>query len=254
MFIDNHSSEQTKRFVGCRRAIRVGLYARRRRIRIYIAEGFRRCAGVQLATWGFRLIWSSVSGLTVVVQGPALLALNRPFWRIQSAEALCRAPIDHLLNERLGRLQENCEAYTNLAVLGEKPMTTKVPGKEPEEYISGDIDYVVGYSGGNKRFESALIVIEAKRGQSFSSGSAQCVAYLGILVRSFYVPKKQIKANTAIVGLQQHRERLRSSRMSTKVYGIVSDGLVWEFLRLDGNRLSISSKHKRATPADFFKT
>lgn len=126
-------------------------------------------------------------------QGPALKALSRPFWRVRSAEALCRASIDLILNERLGRLQSENAAFTNLAVLGEKPMSAQVPGKDPEEYIIGDMDYVVGYGGGNKGFESSLIVVEAKRGQSFYGGAAQCVAYLGMCILSFFPPRPLVE-------------------------------------------------------------
>lgn len=111
-------------------------------------------------------------------------------WRVQFAEALCCASIDFMLNERLGSLRAENAWFTNLAVLGKKPMSAKVFGKDPEEYIGGDLDYVLGYSSRNKGFESSLIVVEAKRGRSFYGSAAQCVTYFGIMRHLlFFLPR-----------------------------------------------------------------
>ncbi|TGZ76895.1 hypothetical protein EX30DRAFT_224818 [Ascodesmis nigricans] len=161
---------------------------------------------------------------------PTLESLTTDYWRMQTAEALCRSPIDLLLNERLGRIQ-NKQSIENLALMAEKPMSADVPGGL--KTVTGAMDYVIGY-GGKEAFTSALIVVEAKRARSFDGGMAQCVAYL--------------------VGLQQRREVTSPSRMSVKVYGIVSDGLRYVFLRLDGRRLDVSTTHELLTEEDIRKT
>lgn len=96
---------------------------------------------------------------------------------MQSAEALCRTPVDLLLNERMGRLVKE-DAFKEMCLLGEKHMDAKRADKD--EWISGDMDYVIGYGGDEFRFDANLAVVEAKRQKSLSGGVAQCIAYLGM--------------------------------------------------------------------------
>ena len=64
--------------------------------------------------------------------------------------------------------------------MAEKPMSADLP--DGKWRITGDADYIIGYGGEGNRFESSLIVVEAKSPSTFSGGAAQCLAYLGIIL------------------------------------------------------------------------
>ena len=97
---------------------------------------------------------------------------------MQSTEALCRIPIDILLNNRMGQIVRK-ESSRNLCLLGEKHMDSKRADKN--EFISGDMDYVIGYGGSNFRTDACLVGVAAKRQEDFSGCVAQYIAYLGIM-------------------------------------------------------------------------
>lgn len=61
--------------------------------------------------------------------------------------------------------------------------------------------------------------MEAKRQATFVAGLAQATTYM--------------------VGIQQQRMSDDAKRIVDTIYGMVSDGINWQFLRLDGKELHI---------------
>lgn len=155
---------------------------------------------------------------------------NSKVWHSNSAEALCRTSIDMILFDRLS-LKQDVAGARNLVIKGEKAITTACVGKARE--ISGIADYVLGYCfdpahGSTSNLESTFIVVEAKKGTTFSKGRAQVAAYLA--------------------GIQQQR-RL-ASKIVFYVYGVVTDGITFEFLRLDHGLCLQISRQYLTTAAD----
>jgi len=149
------------------------------------------------------------------------------FWQTQSSEALCRTAIDLVLFERLEAHQEEAAAR-QLWLHGEAPVTSYC--RQPNHIVSGEADYLLGYMPSYVvrgrppyRFESSMVVVEAKREVTFEVGLAQAATYM--------------------IGIQQHRMSLiEPKRIVNTVYGMVSDGTNWQFLRLDSKVLLISLK------------
>ena len=141
------------------------------------------------------------------------------FWKRESCEALSRTLIDIVIFDLLESNQQGLAARA-MSLRGEYPIVTKVPQKQ--EVFSGNADYVIGYDpimpSAPKTFESTSIVMEAKR-CPWADGFPQAVAYM--------------------VGAQQSRISL--DRIVDTTYGIVSDGIMWQFLKLNGTHLRIST-------------
>ena len=97
---------------------------------------------------------------------------------MHSTKASCRTTIDLVINERLGRIQ-NKTLPKNLEFMVGEPMTVEAPGRM--EVVTGDMDYIVGYSGRDS-FIGSLIVVQAKHPYMYSVGGglAECTAYLGM--------------------------------------------------------------------------
>ncbi|KAF8534655.1 hypothetical protein BDD12DRAFT_895452 [Trichophaea hybrida] len=132
----------------------------------------------------------------------------------------------------MARIQSD-KSFTHLALQAEKGIKTAVPGGKKE--ISGDMDYVIGYGGApNKLFVSSLVVVEAKRESSYGTIALECVAYME--------------------GLRQRRMSLAPQRMSGKIYGIVSDGVRYTFMRLEGKQLLVSRQQDLITGKSFTQT
>ncbi|KAN0070816.1 hypothetical protein V8E54_010981 [Elaphomyces granulatus] len=135
-------------------------------------------------------------------------------------KALSRTLIDIVIFDLLESNQQGLAART-MSLRGEYPIVTKVPQKQ--EVFSGNADYVIGYDpvipSTPKMFESISIVTEAKRCPRWADGFPQAVAY--------------------IVGAQQSRISL--DRIVNTTYGIVSNGITWQFLKLNGTHLRIST-------------
>lgn len=149
---------------------------------------------------------------------------NAKFWKHKSAEALSRTFIDLVLFDRMEAHQEELAAW-NLVIRGECRIEAQTALEE--KIVSGDADYVLGYDpivpAGAKAFESCSVIIEAKRAMTFDEGLAQATAYL--------------------VGIQQRRRKLACpKRIVDTVYGMVSDGIAWQFLRLEGRNLNFSDR------------
>jgi len=73
--------------------------------------------------------------------------------------------------------------------------------------------------------------VEAKRQATLDAGLAQATAYM--------------------IGIQQHRINLsHPKRIVDTIYGMVSDGINWQFLHLDGNKLRISRRYLSAGEDD----
>jgi hypothetical protein len=98
-----------------------------------------------------------------------------------------------------------------------------------KEIITGITDYVLGYDpvipSTPKTFESISVIMEAKR-RLRNAGGADGLP----------------QAITYMVGIQQQRMRLeKPKRVVDTTYGIISDGIIWQFLRLIGKQLQIST-------------
>ena len=124
-----------------------------------------------------------------------------------------------MLFDILERHQEEFTAR-HLCVIGEHPLSAR---SISNQRVSGIADYVLGYEPHvrtlPRSFESFSIIVEAKKSY-IDAGLGQIVAYM--------------------VAAQQHRVSLRPSRITNVVYGMVSDGIMWRFLRLDGKILHVS--------------
>jgi hypothetical protein len=111
-------------------------------------------------------------------------------------------------------------AARSIRVMGEYQLTAQTPG--PQQ-VSGVADYVLGYQPAvftvPPVYESFSVVVEAKK-MSVGLGLGQAVAYM--------------------VAAQQHRMSLNPERTVNIVYGMVSDGVMWQFLRLDDKKLLLS--------------
>lgn len=145
------------------------------------------------------------------------------FWRRDSAEALSRTFIDLVLFDRL-RVHQEEVAAKHLYLRGKYQLHARTLAKQQ---VSGSADYVLGYDPLDptepKSFESFSIVVEAKKG-SIYQGLGQAVAYM--------------------VAAQQHRLSLKPQRIVNTIYGIVSDGIRWQFLQLEGKKLLISDEFR----------
>ncbi|PGG98208.1 hypothetical protein GX51_06928 [Blastomyces parvus] len=127
--------------------------------------------------------------------------------------------IDLVLFDMLGRYQEEF-ATRQLCLIGKHPLSAQ---SLSDQRVSGIADYVLGYEPPirtvPRSFESFSIIVEAKK-DSLGPDLGQIVAYM--------------------VAAQQHRLGLRPSRITNIIYGMISDGILWRFLRLDGKVLRVS--------------
>lgn len=154
------------------------------------------------------------------------------FWKRNSCEALSRTFIDIVLFDRLRAHQEEVAAR-RLFLRGEYQLNARASA---ELQVFGIADYALGYDPLNptkpKSFESFSILVEAKRGGSSTiyQGAPQVIAYM--------------------VAAQQHRLNLKTGRITNTIYGMVSDGIQWQFLRLDGKKLRISNQFRSIKKSD----
>jgi hypothetical protein len=168
--------------------------------------------------------WKSSSGrihLSPDIENILLRLYNSKFWQSKSAEALSRTLIDLVLFDRLEAHQEE-SAARRFIIRGEQSINT--PTVDPTVIVSGFADHAMGYDNAvQPKFESCSIVVEAKKGSTYNTALPQAVAYLS--------------------GIQSKRAALNLNPkwMIDTVYGIVSDGYIWQFLRLDNKKLFTSS-------------
>ncbi|GAD97727.1 predicted protein [Paecilomyces variotii No. 5] len=175
-------------------------------------------------------IWKVPEGPDVHLSPEAESLLTRmrraKFWNRGSAEALSRTLIDILLFDRVEAHQDKLAAR-QLSVRGEVPLEATVSATR-DVIVKGNADYALGYDPAlpldAKGFESISIVVEAKRDIVEKGGSpiAQTLAYM--------------------IGARQKRMNLTNpKRIVLTTYGMVTDGTIWRFLRLDGTRLLVST-------------
>ncbi|KAJ9371414.1 hypothetical protein DTO282E5_3817 [Paecilomyces variotii] len=184
-------------------------------------------------------IWRVPEGPDVRLSDEAEALLTRirlaSFWGDRgSAEGLSRTLIDIVLFDRMDAHQEELAAR-KLSIRGEVPLEAVI-SSENEIIVVGNADYALGYDPvipvNSKGFESISVVVEAKRENSETQavGIAQAVAYM--------------------VGIIQKRVNLRKPKRIVHIttYGMVSDGIYWTFLRLDGKCLQVSSSLRISDP------
>ncbi|RFU32632.1 hypothetical protein B7463_g3709, partial [Scytalidium lignicola] len=155
------------------------------------------------------------------------------FWNRESAENLSRILIDIVLFDRLEAHQEDLAAK-NLSIRGEVSIDAKT--RTGNKIITGVANYVLGYDpiepSTPDTFEGISIVVEAKKSlgsEEGDGGLAQAVVYMS--------------------GIQQQRRmRLEEpARIVDTTYGIFSNGIFWQFMRLDGKRLLVSGPQTTLT-------
>lgn len=99
---------------------------------------------------------------------------------------------------------------------------------EPDVGLSGVCDFVISQSAEQLEIEAPVIVIvEAKR-SDINSGMGQCMAEM----------------------VAAQRFNLQAGRDAAPVYGCVSSGILWRFLKLDGQLVTIESEDYALKPID----
>ncbi len=94
--------------------------------------------------------------------------------------------------------------------------------------LNGICDYLITKSPGQVVIESPVVVmVEAKQGD-LNSGWGQCVAEM--------------------VAAQRLNEM--SQKSTSAVYGVVTNGTLWQFLRIQGDRVSIEPQEYPLMPVD----
>ena len=94
--------------------------------------------------------------------------------------------------------------------------------------LNGICDYLITKSPGQVVIESPVVVmVEAKQGD-LNSGWGQCIAEM--------------------VAAQRLNEMSQES--TSAVYGVVTNGTLWQFLRIQGDRVSIEPQEYPLMPVD----
>ncbi|KAJ9387189.1 hypothetical protein DTO063F5_3284 [Paecilomyces variotii] len=178
-------------------------------------------------------LWETPEGPEVHLSASTMTILRRmhdaEFWRRDSSETLSRTLINLVLFDRLEAHQEELAAK-QISIRGGYPVETRVPNGK--EIITGNADYALGYGSFlDDPFECICVIIQVKdlivsRG---STGISQAVTYM--------------------VGLQQQCMSRKNPKTVDTVYGVVSDGVLWQFLTVNGNLLQLSGLFAILSPA-----
>lgn len=97
----------------------------------------------------------------------------------------------------------------------------------------------------SKQFESRSIFFEAKRPISLEAGLGQAASYMGTCGAYLFVTE----SNSSTVGIHTAGESDQPKEIISRKNPrccVVSNGVDWQFLRLDGNELQISVWISRA--------
>ena len=144
--------------------------------------------------------------------------INSDYWHSHSAEALRRTPVDLVLFGCLFRRKEKGIDFGawNLVLKAEYPIVTEcIRGQQK---VAGLADYVFGYcyspDEASSELKSIFVVVEVKKSSTISQGMAQVVLYMAGIQQ-----KKANKAMTVVT-----------------VYGVLTDGVRFEFLSLDQSK------------------
>lgn len=151
-----------------------------------------------------------------LMQSYKLIIESTDWWGWKRCEAMSRTPIDLVLLDRIGAHNASSSG-TKLYMEVEHNITTICSSDaSTQRTISGVADYVLGYKYRNSTFAlcNSFVAIDAKRHGSFDSAIPQCTAYM--------------------VGIQQQRQEANKSLHV--VYGAVTNGIDWTFLRLDSEQ------------------
>ncbi|KAJ9231898.1 hypothetical protein DTO207G8_4045 [Paecilomyces variotii] len=185
------------------------------------------------ASWDAAHLWQPPEGPEVHLSASTMTILRRmhdaKFWRRDSSETLSRTLINLVLFDRLEAHQEELAAK-QISIRGGYPVETRVPNGK--EIITGNADYALGYGSFlDDPFECICVIIQVKdlnvsRG---STGISQAVTYM--------------------MGLQPQCMSRKNPKTVDTVYGVVSDGVLWQFLRLNGNLLQLSGPFVILSPA-----
>ena len=142
---------------------------------------------------------------------------------------MCRTPIDLILIDRIAAHNGRSPAQ-KLYAEGDTSITTLYGADDAHrKIISGIADYVLGYKDHTSTFNicNSFVAIDAKKCDTLDLAVPQCSAYMG----------KQLFLNLKLelmwfaAGIQQQHEHVDKSIQV--VYGAVTDGIQWIFMRLD---------------------
>ncbi|MCJ1359873.1 MAG: hypothetical protein MMC33_009876 [Icmadophila ericetorum] len=126
---------------------------------------------------------------------------------------MCRTPIDLILIDRIAAHNGRSPAQ-KLYAEGDTSITTLYGADDAHrKIISGIADYVLGYKDHTSTFNicNSFVAIDAKKCDTLDLAVPQCSAYMA--------------------GIQQQHEHVDKSIQV--VYGAVTDGIQWIFMRLD---------------------
>ena len=129
--------------------------------------------------------------------------------------------------------QASGSSVASLHVQQETTLSMQVDHGGENVWLTGKADYSLWY-GLYGQMECNLAIMEAKRVGLQSQGAIQCQAYMcKPSSLSFSIALHTLNWIPAII----HKARKRAGKPDT-VYGIASDGLTFEFLRMSTNKLT----------------
>ena len=103
------------------------------------------------------------------------------------------------------------------------PIATELPSGEG--IITGTADYALGYREGpdiiNPSYRNSVVIIQEKQSLEEHRGPTQALAFM--------------------LGLQQKRLQFDPDCAALRHFAIISDGIHWQFLRLEGKKLVMSA-------------
>jgi hypothetical protein len=186
--------------------------------------------------------------ITVLIfQGTRLREISEVLGQDPTNEAMCRWTLDVIL-QTLVRMEQqhmathdpsSIEKYITLTAEAHLELNVKYKG---EDYLLyGKSDYSIWYD--DRQMSTNTIICEANDREGVSGCVPQCLAYMGKLEPSFKLfvfffpcPVSTIWMSVLIVlyitGMVHHI-RKQEGCLNTVVYGFVSDGNEFIFLRID---------------------
>jgi hypothetical protein len=149
-------------------------------------------------------------------------------------EAECRLQINPLFLDSLKRERRALAAsptpppYLPSFTL-ETSLALEVVYKGRRMMLTGDMDYSMRYA----RDETAagLVVFEAKKLATMGFGLAQCLTYMGMYAHYLLLAKLWLIRLSVMI----HMIRKSENRENAVIWGVVSNGREWLFLRIDND-------------------
>jgi hypothetical protein len=178
-----------------------------------------------LSPWAGKFASSSIRGKKAKLSINWLAATaietikNSPRFSKFQREASVRTLCDILLADRLNQLDDS-NTNNQLCVGYEVPMTAVVQGERGGGKIPGRADWSLGYMSDLDKLEQMLVVIEAKFGAQMDNSMAQLLAYMYAV----------------------HDARVQADKVSSAVFGILTDFTLFRFVVLRQNGKVLQSE------------